>query len=72
MGNLAKGESCKKQHLRSGSSTACNIRTSGANNNDFKYFQWWADGHSSDCCKKCLKEFNEKRDRLIAKKLKDF
>ena len=61
--NNTKGESAKKQHLSNGSLTACNIKTSGINKNDFQSFKFWAEKYQNICCIKCLNIFNEKQNK---------
>lgn len=67
--NISKGQSSQKQHLSNGSLTACNVKSSGFNKNDFESYKWWAENHIEACCTKCLNRFYEKQDRL-SKKLK--
>jgi hypothetical protein len=62
--NITNGQSAQKQHLRNGSSTACNRKTSGINTHDFQDYTSWAKEQQGLCCKKCLKRFTEKYERL--------
>lgn len=59
--NITSGESSKKEHLRNGSRTVCNRKTSGVGSNDTESFTWWANTYPDACCQKCLNRFNEKR-----------
>jgi hypothetical protein len=57
---ITAGGSMQKQHLRNGSRTACNRRTSGIGNNDKNEFKFWAEKYPEECCKKCLIRYNQK------------
>jgi hypothetical protein len=58
--NTTKGQSAVKQHLRSGSKTSCNRKTSGIGNNEVNDFKWWFEKYPEQCCIICLNRFIEK------------
>ena len=65
--DISKGQSVVKEHLRNGSITSCNRRTSGIGNNEFKDFKWYATKYPESCCKVCLTKYNERLERLNKK-----
>jgi hypothetical protein len=65
--NLTSGQSSQKEHLRNGSKTACNRRTSGIGVSEFKDYKFSATNYPEDCCKVCLTKYNEQLERLNKK-----
>jgi hypothetical protein len=65
--NLTVSQSSQKEHLRNGSKTACNRRTSGIGISEFKDYQWNVDNYPEHCCKVCLTKYNEQLERLNKK-----
>jgi hypothetical protein len=65
--DISKGQSVAKEHLRNGSITSCNRRTSGIGNNEFNDFKWYATKYPESCCKICLTKYNERLERLNKK-----
>ena len=65
--NLASGQSSQKEHLRNGSKTACNRRTSGIGISEFKDYKWNATNYPEHCCKVCLAKYYEQLERLNKK-----
>ena len=65
--NLTSGQSSHKEHLRNGSKTACNRRTSGIGISEFKDYKFYATNYPEDCCKVCLAKYNEQLERLNKK-----
>jgi hypothetical protein len=57
--NITKGQSSQKQHLKNGSNTCCNRKSSGINNNDMQDFKFWAEKYPEICCTQCLNRYNE-------------
>lgn len=62
--NITAGQTTKKEHLRNGSKTACNRKSSGIGLHDFNDYKWHVTNYPEDCCKICLSRFNEKLERL--------
>ena len=65
--NLTSGQSSQKEHLRNGSKTACNRRTSGIGISEFKDYKFSATNYPEHCCKVCLTKYNEQLERLNKK-----
>ena len=65
--NITASQSSKKEHLRNGSKTDCNRKTSGIGISEFNDYKWHVTNYPEDCCKVCLTKYYEKLERLNKK-----